>query len=134
MSIGQQLKQARIKAQMTQEQVAEKIFVSRQSISNWENEKNYPDIISVIRLSDLYEISLDQLLKGSGSYMKHLNESTNIVKSNQKLFVLIVATLFTMIATLLLTQWFPEKVTLIVVFTLSTILAGILYNQIIRRF
>lgn len=49
---------------MTQENVAEKINVSRQTISNWENEKSYPDIISVIELSNLYSISLDDLLKG----------------------------------------------------------------------
>lgn len=53
MEIGKKLKDARIKAELTQENVAEKISVSRQTISNWENEKFYPDIISVIKLSDL---------------------------------------------------------------------------------
>ena len=64
MEIGKKLKDARMKSGFTQEAVAEKINVSRQTISNWENEKSYPDIISVIELSSLYSISLDDLLKG----------------------------------------------------------------------
>ena len=49
--LGKKLKDARMKSGFTQEAVAEKINVSRQTISNWENEKSYPDIISVIELS-----------------------------------------------------------------------------------
>ena len=48
MMLGQKLKEARIESGLSQENVAEKINVSRQTISNWENEKTYPDIISVI--------------------------------------------------------------------------------------
>lgn len=62
MEIGKKLKKARVQSGLTQENVAEKINVSRQTISNWENEKSYPDIISVIELSNLYSISLDDLL------------------------------------------------------------------------
>ena len=59
--IGSKIKAARLKKKMTQEQVAELLGVSRQTISNWENEKSYPDIISVIKMSDCYEVSLDYL-------------------------------------------------------------------------
>ena len=59
MEIKKKLKDARANAGLTQEQVAEKIMVSRQTISNWENGKSLPDIISIINLSDLYQISLD---------------------------------------------------------------------------
>ena len=55
--IGSKIKAARLKKKMTQEQVAELLGVSRQTISNWENEKSYPDIISVIKMSDYYEAS-----------------------------------------------------------------------------
>ena len=58
MEIGKKLKDARMKSGFTQETVAEKVNVSRQTISNWENEKSYPDIISVIELSSLYSISM----------------------------------------------------------------------------
>ena len=85
MEIGKKLKKVRVQSGMTQENVAEKINVSRQTISNWENEKSYPDIISVIELSNLYSISLDVLLKGDEKMIEHLEESTNVVKSNQKI-------------------------------------------------
>ena len=90
MEIGSKLKEARMRTEYTQEQVSEAIGVSRQTISNWENEKSYPDIVSVIKMSDLYDVSLDYLLKGKEtkpmlSYMDYLEESTNTVKSKQKL-------------------------------------------------
>ena len=59
MELNTKLKEARSHAGLTQEEVAEAIQVSRQTISNWETGKFYPDIISVIKLSDLYAISLD---------------------------------------------------------------------------
>lgn len=46
----------------------------RQTISNWENEKSFPDIVNVIKLSDLYNISLDQLLKGDEAMIEHLEK------------------------------------------------------------
>lgn len=84
MEIGRELKDARISSGLTQKNVAEKINVSRQMISNWENGKSYPDIISVIKLSDLYSISLDRLLKGDQKMIEHLEESTNMTKTKQK--------------------------------------------------
>ncbi|WP_367565757.1 helix-turn-helix domain-containing protein [Lacrimispora sp.] len=93
MNIGQKLKNTRVAAGLTQESVAEKIGVSRQTISNWENDKSYPDIINVIALSNLYSISLDELLKEDLKMVKYLQESTDVVKSRQKLsrLVLVIA-------------------------------------------
>ena len=79
MEIGKKLKDARMKSGFTQETVAEKINVSRQTISNWENEKSYPDIISVIELSSLYSISLDDLLKGDERMMEHILSDYDIL-------------------------------------------------------
>ncbi|WP_243166021.1 helix-turn-helix domain-containing protein [Anaerofilum hominis] len=87
MDIGPKIKNARLDANLTQEQVAEALGVSRQTISNWENEKTYPDIISVVKMSDLYHISLDHLLKEEKimlNYLDYLEESTNTVKSNDR--------------------------------------------------
>lgn len=87
MDIGSKIKNARLNANLTQEQVAEALRVSRQTISNWENEKTYPDIISVVKMSNLYHISLDHLLKEEKtmpSYLDYLEESTNTVKSNER--------------------------------------------------
>lgn len=134
MKIGDKLKNARLKKSMTQEEVAEKLFVSRQSISNWENNKTYPDIGNVIALSDLYQISLDELLKGSDNFMKHLEESTDIVKSNKKLIFFIGLALTAMIVMALFTEFLPEKVFLISIFSLAVIVTGLVYSEIIKRF
>ncbi len=87
MDIGSKIKKSRVEANMTQEQAAEALGISRQTISNWENEKTYPDIISVLRMSDLYNVSLDYLLKGESpmnAYMDYLDESTNVVRSQTR--------------------------------------------------
>ncbi len=87
MDIGAKIKNARLNASLTQEQVAEALNVSRQTVSNWENSKTYPDIISVIKMSDLFCISLDLLLKDNittPNYLDYLEESTNTVKSNDR--------------------------------------------------
>ncbi len=85
--IGRKIQLARKEAGLTQEQAAEALSVSRQTVSNWENERSYPDIVSVIRMSDLYGVSLDVLLKGenqmSNTYISYLEDSTNVVKSNR---------------------------------------------------
>ena len=83
--IGSKIKAARMEKKFTQEQVAEVLGVSRQTISNWENGKSYPDIISVIKMSECYGVSLDYLLKGEekmSGYYDFLEDSTNVVKSN----------------------------------------------------
>lgn len=134
MLIGDKLKEARLKKNMTQEEVAEKIFVSRQSISNWENNKTYPDIGNVIALSDLYDVSLDELLKGSDNFMKHLEESTDLVKSNKKLIGLIILALIIVVAMALFTEFMPERLNMVDIFTLSIILTGLIYSEIIKRF
>ena len=82
--IGSKIKAARVEKKFTQEQVAEVLGVSRQTISNWENGKSYPDIITVIKMSECYGVSLDYLLKGEekmSAYYDFLEESTNVVKS-----------------------------------------------------
>lgn len=106
MDIGNKLKNARIKNNMTQEKVAEKIGVSRQTISNWENSKSYPDIVSVINLSDLYSVSLDELLKGDSNMVEFLDECTNNVKSRQGFSKLIQIMVYLIIwATCIVVFW-----------------------------
>lgn len=63
MQFGEKLKDARQGKELTQEAVAKEIGVSRQSLSNWENDRTYPDLASVLKLSDLYGLSLDDLLR-----------------------------------------------------------------------
>lgn len=101
MEIGSKLRNARNNNKLTQEQAAEALGVSRQTISNWENNKSYPDIISVIKMSDLYSVSLDHLLKEEKSmkqtYQEFLDESTNIVKAKRKLEKILLFTAYFLI-------------------------------------
>ena len=87
MEIGKKLKEAHQISGLTQENVAEKLNVSRQTVSNLETEKFYPDILYVLQLSDLYQVSLDELLKGDEHMIQHLEDSTNTVKSNRKILL-----------------------------------------------
>ena len=70
MELGSQVKKYRTELGLSQEELAEKIFVSRQSISNWENDKTYPDIKSLLLLSETFSVSLDTLIKGDIEKMK----------------------------------------------------------------
>ena len=134
MEIGQKLKDARVHSGLTQEIVAEKINVSRQTISNWENEKSYPDIISVIELSNLYCISLDDLLKGDSKMIEHLEESTNVVKSNKKLIGAISLNIVVVILLITLNMFLPDNsYYLILVFCIAIISSATLLYQIIKH-
>lgn len=134
MEIGKKLKNARIEAGLTQEKAAEKIDVSRQTISNWENEKSYPDIINVIALSDLYSVSLDELLKGDQKMAEHLEESTNVVKSNKKLTGAILLNIILMILLIALNILLPEGTYyLVIVFCVVIMSSSALLYQIIKR-
>ena len=77
MNIGKQIQYFRKRDNMSQEKLAEKIHVSRQSISNWENERNYPDIHNLLMMSILFNVPLDDLVKGDVKIMKEeLQKST----------------------------------------------------------
>lgn len=93
MEIEKKLKDARANARLTQEQVAEKIMVSRQTISNWETGKSLPDIISIMNLSDLYQISIDELLKGDKRMKEKLEKDEKVARENKRI-ILITALLF----------------------------------------
>ena len=91
--IGGKIKKSRTDAKITQEQAAQALGISRQTISNWENERSYPDIVSVLKMSDSYSVSLDYLLKGEGpmkDYLDYIKESTNTVKSKTRLSKLLL--------------------------------------------
>lgn len=109
MNISTKIKEARLKSGLTQEQAAEALSVSRQTVSNWENGKTYPDIVSVIKMSDLYSISLDRLLKDDSiaeDYIDYLGKSTDTVKSRARLSItILISTYLAVFAFALLTFW-----------------------------
>ncbi|SHJ87522.1 Transcriptional regulator, contains XRE-family HTH domain [Hathewaya proteolytica DSM 3090] len=83
MDISRQIKKYRLDSKLSQEDLAEKIYVTRQTISNWENGKNYPDINSLVLLSNLFGISLDILVKGDLEEMKEEIKTEDIKKFNR---------------------------------------------------
>jgi hypothetical protein len=98
--ISTQIKKYRNTMELSQEELAEKIYVTRQTISNWENGKSYPDIHSLLLLSSLFNVSLDQLIKGDIEIMKKEINKEEVAKFNNisKLFtVLFVASIIAFI-------------------------------------
>ena len=83
MEFGKQIKKLRQEAQLSQEELAERIYVSRQTISNWENDKSYPDVNSLVLLSETFQISLDKLIKGDIEVMKDVIQKEEIEKMNR---------------------------------------------------
>lgn len=134
MEIGKKLRNARTRSGFTQEKAAEEIGVARQTISNWENEKSYPDIVSVIRLSTLYSVSLDELLKGDEEMIDHLEESTNIVNSNKKLIAAVAANMILLIVLIIFSGVIPNnRYFLAGIFVLALSGSATLLYQIIRK-
>ena len=72
MQVGKQIQHYRKEKNLSQDELAEIIFVSRQSISNWERGATYPDIQNLLLLSKVFEVSLDQLIKGDVETMKQI--------------------------------------------------------------
>lgn len=70
MQLGKQIHARRQRLGLTQDALAAKLYVSRQTVSNWENDRNYPDIENLLLLSVLFDVSLDDLVKGDVTRMK----------------------------------------------------------------
>jgi len=85
MNFSNQLKRYRELHGLSQEMLAEKIYVTRQTISKWENDKTYPDIHNLIALSVLFEITLDELVKGDVVIMKNIIANEKMDKDVKKM-------------------------------------------------
>lgn len=74
MNLGTQLKKIRELKSFSQEDVARKVGVTRQAVYKWESNKSYPDIDNLILLSELYEVTIDELIKGSANAREGLEK------------------------------------------------------------
>lgn len=75
MEIGNHIKKYRNDLGLSQDELAQKVYVSRQTISNWENDKSYPDIESLSLLSEIFGVSIDILVRGDiGKMKERINE------------------------------------------------------------
>lgn len=83
MELGKRLKECRAKLEMTQEELADKLYVSRQTISSWGNDKSYSDIHSLLMISDLFDVSVDSLIKGDIEIMKEKSRTKKLKASRE---------------------------------------------------
>lgn len=86
MNLGKRILKIRKDNKMSQDYFAEALDVTRQTVSNWENSKNYPDIETLIKISDQFNISLDILLKGDKEMVSKIDKTVK----NSKIFKLII--------------------------------------------
>ena len=82
MDIGKRIRSRRMEMNMTQDELAEKLLVSRPAVSNWETGKNYPDLQIIVMLSEVLDVSLDDLLKGDANVVEQIAKDT---KESRKL-------------------------------------------------
>ena len=106
MKFGERLKQARIRADLTQEQVIKQIGISRQTLSNWENDRTYPDLASVVKLSDLFHVTLDDLLREDMELRRKMEQQQNNMK---KLCSFLLSIAIFMLGSYCLLRWMEKK-------------------------
>ena len=109
MELGKQIKRYRMEANLSQGELADKVFVSRQTISNWENDKNYPDINSLVLMSEVFHVSLDHLVKGDLERMKKeidKQEYAEFQKNGNIFSILFVALLIVPVPLVMIFEWF----------------------------
>lgn len=96
MNVGARIKKYREKQNISQDELALKVFVSRQTISNWETNKSYPDIKSLTMLSNIFHVTLDDFIKGDIEEMKRIVSKEKIEKFNMMSYIFLVEMLIVM--------------------------------------
>ena len=104
--IGSKIKTLRLSKSMTQEQLAKALHVSAQAVSKWENGKSYPDIHSLLLLSALFDVSLDQLIKGDLETMKQEVNAADVKAMNRDAIIYTILLAATIILPVPLIKWF----------------------------
>ncbi|WP_300123056.1 helix-turn-helix domain-containing protein [uncultured Enterococcus sp.] len=87
MELANNLKYYREKAGFTQEQVANELRVTRQSISRWENGKSYPDLDNLVLISELYQVSIDHLIKENEELFKKIDQNAQEIQDKKQKLV-----------------------------------------------
>lgn len=93
MEIGKQIRKYRTELKLSQDDLADKVYVTRQTISNWENDRNYPDIRSLVLLSNVFGVSLDILVKGDLEQMRHEIKAEDVrkFKRDTRIYAILLA-------------------------------------------
>ena len=96
MNVGARIKKHREKQNISQDELALKVFVSRQTISNWETNKSYPDIKSLTMLSNIFHVTLDDFIKEDIEEMKKIVSKDKIEKFNIMSYIFLAEMLILM--------------------------------------
>ncbi len=94
-AIGERIKESRKQKSLTQQELAEKLNVTRSAISNWEVGRNYPDLDLIIQISELFGITLDQLLKEDTTMLQKIStEQRKGVIRNKRIYLIAIMVYF----------------------------------------
>lgn len=105
MELGKQIKMHRQEAELSQEELANRVYVSRQTILNWENDKSYPNVNSLVLLSEIFQISLDKLIKGDIGVMKEVIQKEEIEKMKRYGRIYTIMLIVTVVSAVPLFMW-----------------------------
>lgn len=98
MRIGEQLQQQRQLHKMSQDELAKKLHISRQSISKWENGGSLPSFSNVIAISELFDVSLDELIKGDEELMNKFEDDHIRLTKSETIFTVGLVLVFVILA------------------------------------
>lgn len=87
MKLGKKIKENRVRKQMTQQDLADKLLVSRSTISNWESDRSYPDLESLKELSQIFATSIDDLLLDDSELIKKMSKDMKKGKHRKKIIL-----------------------------------------------
>ena len=104
--IGEFIALKRKEKKLTQQMLADRLDVTYKSVSNWENGKSYPDIHSLLLLSNLFGISLDQLIKGDVEIMREEIKEVDLQKFNREANIFAVLLIGTIVSCIPLAKFF----------------------------
>ncbi|MGM9905158.1 helix-turn-helix transcriptional regulator [Lactobacillus sp.] len=127
------MKKARKQAGLTQEAAAGKLQVSRQTLSNWENNRTYPDLVSLLAISDLYQISLDALLKGDQDLVQHMEDKMDTVKQGKQLTAALLINLLLLVIGAVVLRYASSQAAYIILFVSLVVSVSFLLMQIVKR-
>ncbi len=113
MKIGEQLQKQRKLHNLSQNELADKLNISRQSISKWENDDSLPSFSNVVAISELLDVSLDELIKGDERLMNKFENNNN--EKMSKIGVITVFGIIISVICLNIVLFFKKDITRIII-------------------
>lgn len=94
MDIGSRIKTLRTEQRLSQGDLAEQLHVTRQTVSNWENNKNYPDLSTLMEITELFDVTFDELIKGDPAFVLETDENKRRMAKNKRwIWILLIVIL-----------------------------------------